>query len=200
MLFLRLVCLMLIAVGGALGIFHPWYQANHSSRELGTWRVFDGDVFHAAETRAGASDAPLTLTVEMVTRGPLHASRQGAILTVITRNGGRTVLEQGLDFDGVTGRTLNPQTGAQAYRTRVGRIAEMSAGELVVTLERGADRRAELLWVDLTIETAPAPVQRNAIPIGYVLLGIGFVCLVLTFRGRPRRKPAGPPPPRWGRQ
>ncbi len=200
LIIVRLAFLLLILAGGGLGIAWPWLQQTYSGYEIGTWRVFDGTAFTRAEARPAPSESPIFLTVEMITSGPLRADRKGAVLTLTAEDGGRTVLAQALDFEGVQGRVVSPQSGELAYRTAAGRIQSVSDSGLVITVARGEEDRVRLVSVDVTVEASAIPVQPNAIPVGYVLLGIGFVGLLLTFRsGHPKNPNSSPPPPKWGR-
>ncbi|MBX3529960.1 MAG: hypothetical protein KF849_05100 [Rhizobiaceae bacterium] len=201
MLAIRSLFLILIVAGAGLGIAYPWLNARYGGYEIGTWRVFESGGFTVAEARPALSEAPVIVSVDMVTRGPLRADRQGAVLTVTARSGGRTVLAQALDFDGVNARILNPQTGDAAYRTRVGSIASFAEDGLQIDVARGDDERANIVTVDVIVEASPSPIQPNAIPVGYVLLGIGFVGFIASFRARAPKNPnSSPPPQKWGRQ
>ena len=201
MLIFRLAFLLLILAGGALGVAYPWIQQNYAGYEIGTWRVFDGTGFIRAEARPAPGEAPIFLIVEIRTRGPLRADREGAVLTVTAQEGGRTVLAQALDFRGVNGRTANPQTGETVYRTEAGRIAQVSGDGLSIDVARGDAERVEIIAVDVIVEAGAVDIQPNAVPVGYVLLAVGFVGLLLTFRSRTPKNPnSSPPPARWGRQ
>lgn len=199
----RLGFLVLILTGGALGVLYPWLQRTYSGYDIGTWRVFDGQEFIRAEARPAPSEAPLFLTVRLITHGPLRADRAGSVLVVTARNGDRTVLEQPLDFRRVDGRLVSPQSAEVSYVAEAGRIGHVTDGGVFIDVARGDDTRARLVSVDLTVAAGAIPIQPNAIPVGYVLLAIGFVGFVLSFRGGGPKTPKAPPPPpsiRWGRQ
>lgn len=201
MFVLRAFFLILILAGGGLGVAYPWIARHYAGYEIGTWRVYDGSAFSPAESRPAPSETPLFLTVEMTTRGPLRADRTGAALTLTASSGGRTVLAQTLDFSGVEGRTVNPQTGEIAYRTAAGRIDSIADDGLFITVARGDYDGFELTGVDVTVEAGAVDIQPNAIPIGYVLLGVGFVGFIASFRrGKPKNPNSSPPPAKWGRQ
>lgn len=201
MLIIRSFFLILILAGGGLGIAYPWLNARYAGYEIGTWRVFEGGAFTRAEARPAQSETPVFISVEMVTRGPLRADRQGAALTVTAQSGGRTVLAQALDFKGATPRILNPQSGDVAYRMSAGSIASVADDGLFIDVARGDDDSANIVTVDVTVEAGATPIQPNAIPIGYVLLGVGFVGFIASFRrGAPKNPNSSPPPPKWGRQ
>lgn len=201
MLAIRFFFLILILAGGGLGIAYPWLNARYAGYEIGTWRVFEGGAFVRAEARPVPSEAPIFIGVEMVTRGPLRADQQGAVLTVTAQSGGRTVLAQALDFKDVTPRIVNPQSGDVAYRASAGSIPSAADDGLFVDVARGDDDSASIVAVDVTVEAGAMPIQPNAIPIGYALLGVGFVGFIASFRRRAPKNPnSSPPPPKWGRQ
>jgi hypothetical protein len=198
---MRFFFLVLILAGGGLGIAYPWLNARYAGYEIGTWRVFEGAEFVRAEARPAPSEAPIFVTVEMVTRGPLRADRQGAVLTVTAQSGGQTVLAQALDFKSVNPRILNPQTGDTAYRAQAGSIPSAAEDGLFIDVARGDDDSANIVAVDVIVEAGAIPIQPNAIPIGYALLGVGFVGFIASFRARAPKNPnSSPPPPKWGRQ
>ena len=137
----------------------------------------------------------------MTTRGPLRADRQGAVLTVTARSGGRTVLAQALDFQGVNGRITNPQTGEIVYRSDAGSIDAVAPDGLTIEVGRGDAEGVALTAVTVIVKASAVDVDPRAVPAGYVLLAIGFIGFIASFRGRgPKNPNSAPPPPRWGRQ
>jgi hypothetical protein len=200
-LILRIVLLVLMLAGGALGIAYPWVAANQSGYQVGVFPMFDGTGFRVAETRPAPSETPLFIIIEMTTRGPMRADRQGAVLTLTATSGGRTVLAQALDFEGVNGRIANPQTGEIVYRTQVGRIDEVAEDGLSIAVKRGDADAVTLSAVDVIVEASALDIDPRAVPAGYVMLAIGFVGFILSFRSRAPKNPnSSPPPPKWGRQ
>lgn len=199
---LRLVFLLLMLAGGALGVVYPWLASRQAGYEIGTWRVFDGAAFTQAVARPAPSETPVFLTVEITTRGPLRADLQGAVLTLTARDGGTTVLAEALDFKGVQGRVVSPQSGEIAYRTAVGRIDRVSEAGLLIEAARGDEERVDLAAVDLIVAAGAIDIRPNAVPIGYVLLAVGFVGFAASLRrAKPKNPNSSPPPsPRWGRQ
>jgi hypothetical protein len=199
---IRAFFLILMLAGGGLGIAYPWLQQSYSGYTIGTWKVFDGTTFTRAEARPAPSEAPLFVSVEMITRGPLRADREGAVLTLTAQNDGRTVLAEALDFEGVEGRIVSPQSGDVAYRTEAGRIPTIGGDGLLIDVARGDYDRVDIVSVAVTVEAGAIDIQPNAIPVGYTLLAVGLIGFIATFRSRAPKNPnSSPPPPRkWGRQ
>lgn len=198
---IRFILLLLILAGGALGIGYPWAIANLADSGIGRWRVCERDAgFTTAEAALTAAQAPVLLSVELVTRGPLPRGDRDPVLTVTADSNGKTLIAQTLDFEDVRPSVTNPQTGQQLYTVRFARIEAVETGRYVFTFGPGVNAEEQLDSADLVLESGASTVDPRAVPAGYVLMALGLVGFIASFRRRRRENPnSSPPPPRWGR-
>jgi hypothetical protein len=197
---LRFFLLLLILAGGALGIGYPWAVANLADSGIGKWRVYERDAgFAPAEAALTPSQAPVLLSVELVTRGPLARGDRDPVLTVTADTHGKTVIAQTLDFEDVQPSVTNPQTGQQLYTARFARIEAVEGGRYVFTFGPGVSAEDQLVSADLVLESGASALDPRAVPAGYVLMALGLVGFIASFRRARRENPNSSPPPRWGR-
>lgn len=198
---LRIFFILLILVGSALGIGYPWAIANLAYTGIGKWRVYEREAgFTPAETALMSSEAPVLVSVELVTRGPLARGGRDPVLTVTVDTQGRTVIAQTLDFEDVQPSVTNPQSGQHLYTAQVARIEPVGGGRYLFTLGPGVTGEEQLVSADLVLKSGASGLDPRAIPAGYVLMALGLVGFIASFRRRrPDNPNSSPPPPRWGR-
>jgi hypothetical protein len=198
---LRIFFILLILAGGALGVAYPWAASNLSGTEIVKLRLYERSAgFIPAEVLLVPSQAPVLPTVELATRGPLARGDRDPVLTVTVDAGGRTVLAQTLDFEDVEPRAVNPQAGEHLYRASLPKIEPVEGERYLFTIGPGISGEEQLLTADLVLDAGAFGIDPRAIPAGYVLMALGLIGFIASFR---RRRPANPnsspPPPRWGR-
>jgi hypothetical protein len=197
---LRILFILLILAGAALGIAYPWAARNLSGYEIGKWRVYDrAGGFAPAEASLSPSDAPVTVSLEVGTSGPVDP-KAGALLTLTIDSPSRTVLALPLDLRNLQPSVTNPQKGSRVYRVRAGRIGEVESGRYILTVGAGDAPSDPLETVDISLEAGAFDLDPRTTPAGYVLMAIGLIGLIASFgRRRPANPNSSPPPPRWGR-
>jgi hypothetical protein len=129
------------------------------------------------------------------------------VLTLTVSSGGKTVLAAPLTFEDAVARDDTPQTPQMIYRTLAGVIetVEADAPPYTFTIGRGDADEIDIARVDLLLQRAAQKVDPRAIPVGYIVLAVGAILFVLSFRGGGSAPPANPnsqpppPPSRWGR-
>lgn len=198
---LRLFLLIVALVGAGLGVALPWANANREGYEIGQWRLYErGEGYSEALVPVAPADAPLWARVEVTTEGPLPASLRGAVLTLTATVSGRTVLAEAVDLDGLQPRVTAPQAAEHVYLLRLPPIDPVESGDYRFTAGPGDAESERILAADLHVNAGLFDVDSRLPPIGYVMIVIGVVGLVLSFRGAgtPQREAA--PAPRWGRR
>jgi hypothetical protein len=192
----RVILLIVTLVGIGLAFVMPW-AAERSGAETGRWRVYGQEAgFSDVATLVSGEEMP-SVVLEIYTQGPLP-SIPGAILTVTASVDAATVLAQAVDVDGISPSVVNPQRGEHLYTRDLGPLPAAAKGELRFHFAPGDAGTAGLMEVDLVLTTKAAADPR-LLPVGYVLLVVGFVGLVTSFRKRRPVVTIDPAPPRWGR-
>jgi hypothetical protein len=200
---MRLLSLLILLAGIALGIGYPWVMNSHSAHEIGTWRVQDAaSGYRPVVARIGADDAPIEAVLDVAAVRPANSVAGQSVVTVTAAVGGKTVLAETLDFADAVIRDDSPQTLQQIYRLDAGSIAAVEPGDYTFTVGPGDAEGVDVLSVDPLLSGGRKPVDERAEPIGFSAMAIGFILLALSFR---KRAPSAgnpnsqPPPPRWGR-
>jgi hypothetical protein len=198
-LLLRLFLLLMTLVGIGLAFVMPWAVENQERVESGRWRVYDAQ----AGFRDVMLDIPETpqqsLVLDISTRGPVPANQTGAITAVTASKDGRTLFAQAISLQGLRERLVAPQAAEVIYTVPLASLGGEFSGQVYFRFTRGDAELDRVIAMDL-IQTTPtfAPDPR-LLPIGYMLLVVGFVGLVTSFRSRAPVEKTEPPPPRWGR-
>lgn len=197
----RIVFLVILLAGAGLGIGYPLVLRNFSGSEIGSWRVYDrASGFMTAEAALSPADAPVRVMVDMVAIGAYAPSAAETALTITATGDGRTVLAETISFMDAQPRTQGPQVGA-SYRAEAGLLDPVAEGSYVFTVGPGDAEGIEMRSVDLILRSGAMEIDRRAIPAGYIVMAIGFIGLVNSFRRNhpPKRSEREPPPPKWGR-
>lgn len=199
----RLLFFVMLAAGVAVGIVYPLLVQNVSGHEIGSWRVYDRTSgFMTAEASLTTSDAPVRVLLDMVSIGAYRPSAAETALTITATAGGRTVLAETISFAHAEPRTKAPQAGT-SYRAEAGIIDPVEGDRYVFAVGPGDAEGIEMRSVDLILRAGAMELDPRAVPLGYILMAIGFIGLVNTFRRAvapaPERQDRGEPPPKWGR-
>lgn len=197
---LRTLFILLILAGAALGIAYPLAAGNLGGYTVGVWRVYDRATGYApAETNLSPSDAPVTVSLDVATKGPVRFDG-GTLLTLTADAGGRTVLARTLDFSGAVETVVSPQSGARVYHEKAGRIADIAGDRYVFTVGPGDTPSDAVETVDLKAEAGAFDLDPRTTPAGYALMAVGLVGLIASFgRRRPKNPNSSEPPRKWGR-
>ncbi|BCH33797.1 hypothetical protein MesoLjLc_57270 [Mesorhizobium sp. L-8-10] len=199
---MRFFFLLMLLAGAVLGIGYPFVIQNFSGKEIGSWRVYErGSGFHSIETKLSAADVPVRVLVDMTSIGAPRLTNERTVLTITAATGGRTVLAETLNFVDAAPRADSPQSGERVYRDDGGVISDASDGPYVFTVGPGDAEGIEMKSVDLILRAGAASYDERAQPLGFALMGIGFIGFVLALRrgGHPPNPNSQPPRSRWGR-
>ena len=197
---MRVLFLLILIAGAALGIGYPLASANFAGGDIGAWRVYDRDKgFRPFEARLTSSDAPVTVLVDLTSQGEIVRSPQSAVLTLTASSGGDTVLAKTLSFAHSPVREASPQHPDRIYSEEAGTIADIEDGAYRFVVGPGDAEGVRMVSVDVVLSRGAA-IDRRAQPLGFSLMAIGFIGMVLAFRrGRPDNPNSQPKRPRWGR-
>ena len=199
---MRFFFLIILLAGLALGIGYPWTVANFSGTELERRTVYTrGEGFIPTTVGMSADDAPVRVMVDMTSIGAMTLSGERTVLTLTATVKNHTVLANTLTFAHQEPRPDNPQAGGMIYRDEAGVIDPVEDGDYVFVVGPGDADGIEMRSAELVLRRDAGSIDERYIPVGYVLMAVGFIGLVLSLtRGRRRDEPpAGPPPPKWGR-
>jgi len=200
---MRLLFLLILIIGASVGIAYPWAIQNFSGKEIGTWRVFQRiEGFKPVQAELDDTDAPVRVFLDMTSTGMQTFGPDRTVLTVTAATQGRTVLAETVTFATSTPRTDSPQSGEQLYRDDAGLIREIDPGPYTFTVGPGDADGIDMKFVDLTLRSGAGEYDQRAQPVGFALMGVGFIGLVLALRrggNRPDNPNSQPPAPRWGR-
>ncbi|MGB3502148.1 MAG: hypothetical protein WBA44_11015 [Mesorhizobium sp.] len=199
---MRFFFLLVLLAGLALGVGYPWAISNFSGEEIGRLPVYSrAGGFQPVTVRLSPDQAPLRVFVDMNSMGSRTLSGQRTVLTLTATANGRTVLSSSLTFAHQEPRSDNPQTGGMIYRDEAGIIDPVENADYVFVVGPGDADGIEMRSAELILREGAGFTDARIMPIGYVLIAIGFIGFVLSFAGRRRneRTPSGPPPPKWGR-
>lgn len=198
---MRLVFLVILIAGLALGIGYPFAVQNMSGREIGRYAAYDRSAgFVPVSVDLEPTDSPLRVLVDMTSIGSLTLNGAQTALTLTASTGGRTVLASTLTFAHQEPRNDSPQTGGLVYRDDAGLIDPVERGRYVFVLGPGDADTIEMRSVELVLRAGALSADPRAVPLGYLLMAVGFIGFLLALR---RRRAAAvsdrPPPPKWGR-
>jgi len=198
---LRTLFILLILAGAALGIAYPLAAGNLSGYTIGVWRVYDRTGGYApAEASLSPSDAPVTVSLDVATKGPVRFDG-GTLLTLTADTEGRTVLARALDFTDAVETVINPQTGLRVYHETAGKIADVAGDRYVFTVGPGDTPSEAVETIDLKVDAGAFDLDPRTTPAGFVLMAVGLVGLIASFgRRRPKNPNSSEPQRRWGRE
>lgn len=200
---MRTIAVLLIILGMGAAVVYPSMVQNASGRDLGTFRVYDrGRPFRPVTVELDRRDAPLRILVGMISDQMPAARPSETVLTITASIGGRTVLAETLNFVEAPARDDAIQTGDRAFRSEAGVLDPLDTGPYLFTVGPDDVEDIPIKNVDLVLRGGVALVDPRVQPIGFVLGAVGFIMLLLSFRGGGTDRPRNPnsrPPPRWGR-
>ena len=197
---MRFFFLIVLLAGLALGIGYPLAVSNVSGYEIGTFRLLDADGYQPAEVSIAPSEAPVRVRVAMHVAERFVPSKDSPIFRMTVMTGEALVLEQIVTFAGAEPEAA-PQGRDLVYEDDVAIIDPIDGDDrYVFSIEPtvgGGDISPSR--VDLIVNAGAFDLDPRAVPIGYMLIAIGFVGFVAMVRRRRNLNRANPPPPRWGR-
>lgn len=196
---MRFFFLVVLLAGLALGIGYPLAVRHVPGYEIGVFPLLDGEGYRTADVSLAPADAPVRVRLVMQVAGRLAPSTDRSVLRLSVTTGGQPVFEQSVTFAGAEPQggpggsllyeddlaTIDPVNGDDRYVFAI----EPTVGGGDVSPSR----------VDLILNAGAFDLDPRAVPVGYVLIVVGFVGFVAMARRRRRLNRQNPPPPRWGR-
>src|SRR5215207_6554454 len=135
---MRTIFFLIFLAGLGAGFGYPWYVANFSGREIGTWPVYErGGQFQSVSVRLTASDEPVRILVDMTAVAPPEFAQAGTALTITASTLGRTVLAEMLTFSEAKPQEKSPQLREKVYRDEAGVITGITESDYLFTVSRG---------------------------------------------------------------
>lgn len=197
---MRFFFLIVLLAGLALGIGYPLAVKNVSGYEIGTFGLLDADGYRPAEVSIAPSEAPVRVRVAVQVAERFVPSRDSPVFRLTVTSGGRLVFEQTVTFAGAEPEAA-PEGRDLVYEDVVATIDPIDGDDrYVFSIEPtvgGGDISPSR--VDLILNAGAFDLDPRAVPIGYMLIVIGFVGFVAMVRRRRNLNRANPTPPRWGR-
>jgi hypothetical protein len=152
------------------------------------------------EENLSPADAPVRVLVDMTSIGSVTLSGAQTALTLTASLDGRTVLASTLTFAHQEPRPDSPQASGTIYRDEAGMIDPVEGGRYRFVIGPGDAEGIDMRSVELVLRAGAFDLDPRAVPVGYMLMAIGFIGFVLALRrGRKPKTPPAPPPPKWGR-
>lgn len=196
--FLRLVFLAMLAVGVLLGLIYPWAEGG-AGFEIGRWRAYDrASGFQPVEILLPTDQAQVLVRTEISTPGPVEGAERSTVMTLTVSSNGRTEIVHYFTLDGVEPRIVSPQLPGRIYALDAGALRSPGEEPYIFTFGPG-EIEAGIDSVDLILIGGTRDVDAAVPPLGYGMMGVGFLGLLMTFRKRRQNPNSQPPPPRWGR-
>lgn len=197
---MRFFFLLILIVGIALGAVYPWAVHNFSGEEIARERVFErGRGFTPVIVPLRAGQGPVRVFVDMTSIGAMNLSGDSTVLTLTATVNSRTVLAETLTFTNQQSRPDAPQSGGMIYGDSAGVIDPVEDGDYEFVVGPGDVDAIEMRSADLILRAGALSHDARVLPIGLVLVAIGFIGFVISFRGGRNRQPPAPPQPKWGR-
>lgn len=202
----RLFAFLVFLAGAALAFGYPILASRLPPVPIGTWQAYSpSGGFVPIDHSLQPQDVPAEVYVDLFSSGSPKFGEDRAVLTLTASSAGKTVLAVPLTFAESVSREDAPQTPEMVYRTKAGTIetVDPSGASFTFTIGRGDVDQIDIARVDLVLERRPQPADPRAAPVGWIVMAVGAVALLLSFRGSGGAPPANPnsqpPPPRWGR-
>lgn len=198
---MRIVFLLILVAGLGLGIGYPFAVQNLSGREIGRYPAYDRQGgFKIIDASLSPDDAPVRVLVDMTSIGSLTLTGAQTALTLTASLDGRTVLASTLTFAHQEPRPDSPQASGMSYRDDAGLIDPVEGGRYRFVIGPGDAENIEMRSVELVLRAGGWEIDPRAVPIGYMMMAVGFIGFVLALRRkRTPKEPPAPPAPKWGR-
>lgn len=195
---MRLVFLAVLLVGVLLGLVYPWAESGRGY-EIGRWRAYDSaSGFRPVEILLPTDQRQIVVRTEISTPRPIEGTDIRTVMTLTVSSNGRTELVHNFTLDGVEPRIVSPQLPGRIYAAEAGVLYYPGEEPYTFTFGPG-DVEVDVATADLILIGGTRDIDEAVLPIGYGMMGIGFLGLLMTFRRRRDNPNSQPPPPRWGR-
>ena len=192
----RLFFMLMFAAGVALGIVYPRVIGSSGGDEIGRWRVYEPGAGERTVETVLNIGGPVTVGAELRTDEALPDGPGLTALAVIVRDANDDVVMR--EPLSVTGAAVleSPQSRVQLYRAAGGTL-DGADGTYRFEIDMSDGIGTSLLSVDLVLGTVVASPDPRMQPTGFVMMAVGMIGFLLTFRRR--RENPNSKPPKWGR-
>lgn len=193
---LHLLFMLMLVAGVVLGVVYPRAVDGSGADEIGRWRIYERGAGERTVETVLDINRQVAVGAELRTEDTLPDDLRLAALTAVVRDSDENVvLREGLALSGAA-VLESPQTRVQLYRAAAG-ILNGAEGAYRFDIEVADDVRPSLLSVDLVLGTVAASPDPRMQPAGFIMMAVGVVGFLLTFRRR--RENPNSKPPKWGR-
>lgn len=190
---LRIAFLLMLAVGVLLGIGLPKAVERLPGYEIARLTLFAVDEgFKQAEVMLAPPEAPFFLTLAVHADAPLRAGDGHAVFTLTARDEkGDTAFEEIFLLPNDPVR----EAGVGAVYREMIVVDQRLDGRHAIELEVTPGLDPAITAIELTVNAGALDLDPRLQPVGFILLVVGGIGLLLSFR----RRPEPPPAPKWGR-
>lgn len=196
---MRFFFLVVLLAGLALGVGYPLAVANVSGYEIGTFPLLEDGALRSAEVSIAPPEAPVRVRVAMQVAERFVPSAAVPRFRLTIRSGERLVSAQPVTFAGVEPEAAS-DAGGFSYTDDVATIDPVGGNDhYVFSIEPTAGVDVVASRVDVILNAGAFDLVPRAVPIGYLLIGVGFVGFIAMARRRRKLNRLNPPPSRWGR-
>lgn len=190
---LRAVFFLMLAAGVLFGIGLPKAVERLPGYEIARLALYSADTgFTAGEVMLAPPEAPFFFTLAARANAPLRAGEDRAVVTLALRGeNGETAFEHAFGFphDPVL------ETDGVVYREMIV-VDRPLDGRHTAAIELAPRLDPSITAIELTVNAGAVDLDPRLQPAGFILLVVGGIGLMLSFR---RREEPPPPAPRWGR-
>lgn len=191
---LRAVFFLMLAAGVLFGIGLPKAVERLPGYEIARLALYSADTgFTAGEVMLAPPEAPFFFTLAARANAPLRAGEDRAAVTLTLRSeNGETAFEHAFGFPH---DPVLETDGGVVYREMVV-VDRPLDGRHTAAIEVAPRLDPSITAIELTVNAGAFDLDPRLQPAGFILLVVGGIGLMLSFR---RREEPPPPAPRWGR-
>jgi hypothetical protein len=196
---LRLLFLLLALCGAGLAFAYPAVIGSGEEVSIERLRLHDtAEGFQPRQAALHADQAPAYLSLVVAASVPPQAAPDATIVTLSVTADDGTARSESFPLSAARITEDSPQTPYKFYVYDAGALPVIKDGTFVFTAGTGSLDAAGLVSVDLDLTRRPPGVDERAKPLGFVLLVLGGIGFVNSFRRRPAAS-IDTATPRWGR-
>lgn len=191
---LRVVFMLMLAAGVLFGIGLPKAVERLPGYEIGRLELYSADTgFTPTHVMLAPPEAPFFLTLAARANAPLRAGEDRADVTLTLRGeNGETAFEHAFAFPH---DPVLEADGGVVYREMIV-VDRPLDGRHTVEVDVTPRLDPAVTAIELTVNAGAFDLDPRLQPAGFILLVVGGIGLMLSFR---RRAETPPPQPRWGR-
>jgi hypothetical protein len=192
---LRIVFLVMLAAGVLLAIGLPKAVERLPGYEIARMTLFTaGKGLSPGEVMLAPPEAPFFLTLDVHASGPLPAGDRSATFTLTLRDaGGAAVLEE---IFLQPNDPVRDETGSGYIYREMAVVDRPLDGRHTVELAIAPRPDPAVTEVELVVNAGAFDLDPRLQPVGFILLVVGGIGLMVSFR---RGQQPPPPAPKWGR-